>query len=332
MKLQDVRRIREEQAARALWQTGGRELNLAAVDEIIARKEAAAAWVGRRTKLFNRILLALAAAVYVWGFSATEDPGAWFFGGLFYGFLLWLAGWIAIASRYPIWDDDDLAFATRLRRSLDQEAEGVRRLRARAARNETFALYLRTFSAETRAMTYGEVQSMRASIYASVPEDGRGRPMPGAEAWAQREASQLKDEWTLKRRIVEAIAAVLPVVCLGNINLQDDKRSQLTALGVDEATVVTADWWQLFEELDAKSVLTFVVLDALTREISRELDHLMSRGRPFLVACSASANQELSALDSYRRLLEHPAVRHVVVSEHDLAPLQSALAAVLPSF
>jgi len=93
MKLQDVRRILEEEAARALWRKGGEGLNVAAVDEIIARKEAAEAWVRRRTKVFNRVLLALAAALYVWGFSAARDPWVWtFFGGFFYGFLLWVFG------------------------------------------------------------------------------------------------------------------------------------------------------------------------------------------------------------------------------------------------
>ena len=319
MKLQDVHRIRAEEAASELWRKGGEGLNVAAVDEIIARKEQAAAWVARRTKLLNRTLLTAIAALYVWGLFAFFSSG-WIVGGLFCGLLLWICGWIAIVIRYPL-SDDDLEFARRLRGNLEQEAEGVSRLRARAAHSARFALFLRTFKAETSALTSEKVESMRNSILDQRQE---------MRIHNQTLPEWLKDEWTLKLRIVEAVAAVIPVVCLGNINLQDDKRGQLAALGVEEATVVTADWWQLFKELDAKSVLTFVVLDALTVEISRELDHLMSRGRPFLVVCSAGTDRELSAHEGYRHLRAHPAVRHLIVSEHDLAPLRSALAAVAP--
>ena len=124
---------------------------------------------------------------------------------------------------------------------------------------------------------------------------------------------------------------MLPVVCLGNINLQDEKRADLAALGVDDATAVRVDWWPLIQELEAAAVLTFVVLDSLTTHIARELDHLMAQGRPFMVACTAVTVERLAAVGGYRDPVAHPAVRHVVVAEDNLVPLQSALAAFVPS-
>src|SRR5262249_21337049 len=138
---------------------------------------------------------------------------------------------------------------------------------------------------------------------------------------ADKLVANLKDEWTLKRQIVATIGAALPVVCLGNINLQKEKRADLAALGVDDATVVTVDWWELFKEVENAAALTFVILDELTVHIGRELDHLRNRGRPFILACSPATDQRLAAEDDYRNLILHPAVRHVVVTENNLAPL-----------
>ena len=333
MRLPDVRRIRDEETARALWQKGGEGLTVAAVEEIIARKETAAAWVALRTKLANGALLALAAALYVWGFLHGQPLEIWAFAGIFYGFLLWASGWILILSRYPVGDDVDLAFAKRLRRELEREKEGIALLRGRAARNEMFALYLRTFSAETKAMTAAGLSQASMAI---GRWDGVGALNPAGETLMlsrdtiERIIELREYEWAQTHQIVAAIAAVLPIVCLGNIELQEEKRADLTKLGVVDVTVVTEDWWPLFQELEAAAIVTFVVLDSLSREISRELEHLMAKGRPFIVVCNTATDTRLAGLHGYRALLAHPAVRHVVFSE-DLAPLQSVIANIVPS-
>ena len=97
--------------------------------------------------------------------------------------------------------------------------------------------------------------------------------------------------------------------------------------------MVSADWWSLFLELEAAAVFTFVVLDSLTGEIRRELDHLMAKGRPFIVVCSVLADVKLVAEDAYRYrvITRHPAAKHVVFTKDHLSQLQSALSDVVIS-
>jgi len=330
MKLNEVRRIHGEQSARLLWQIGGPDLTIASIDKIIARKETAEAWVRRRQRIFNWILLTLASSQFVCGFFVDWGPDM--FGRAILGLVLWAAGWFAMIARYPQ-EDVDLAFARQLRVDLEQESHRISRLRERAVSKQAYALYLRTFSAETAALTAAEVYRQAEDIRNNVevdPYDPAVRHLYAARGRiADKLVANLKDEWTLKRQIVATIGAALPVVCLGNINLQKEKRADLAALGVDDATVVTVDWWELFKEVENAAALTFVILDELTVHIGRELDHLRNRGRPFILACSPATDQRLAAEDDYRNLILHPAVRHVVVTENNLAPLQTLLAELL---
>jgi hypothetical protein len=332
MNLEDARRVHDETAARSLWQTGGEALSIAAVDEIVARKQAVQLWMKRHQQVLGWTLLAAVVGQFVLGFYVPFGPDAG--DRAFLGLVFGAVAWIAILIRYPTDEDADLAFALRLRAGLERETERLREVRARVARGEAFALYLRTFSAETAAMTSSDVQAKADDIRSTVEidtSDPAFRHLYAARGkLADRLVSQLRDDWTLKRQVVETIAAFSPVVCLGNIDLQDEKRKDLAALGVDEVTLIRTDWWPVFQELETAAALTFVILDSLTTHITRELDYLVARGRPFIVACATETDQRLSANDGYRSLIAHPAVRHVIVADDNLAGLEAALAALAP--
>lgn len=322
-----AQRIHGEHAARTFWQSGGEGLNIPALDEIIERKEAVMVWTAKRTRILNRVLLFIAGAVFVVPFFFRFNP-EWFIGGIIYGFLIWAFGWLVIASRYPVGDDPDLKFARRLREELEQEADAVDRLRARAERKEAFALYLRTFKSETDAMTELEMMRSRQALLDAAAQD-QADGLRGMALGKEESASRLKADWKLKRQVLATIGAEIPIVCLGNINLQHDKRADFTELKVDYATVVSADWWTLFQEMEASARFSFVVVDELTTEIGRELAHLMQKGKPFLVICSAFAHDRLKFVREYQNLIEHRSVRHIILAEDNLAPLQSAVAALV---
>jgi hypothetical protein len=334
MNLGDARRIRDEAAARSLWQAGGEALNVAAVDEIIARKQAVQPWMKQRRKTLGRLLLAAVIGQFVLGFYVPFGTDA--VGRAFLGLVCWVVTWIAIFIRYTANDDADLAFALRLRAGLERETDRLREVRARIARGEAFALYLRTFAAETAAMTLSNVLSRTENIRnaaEAVAVDSHCLRLdlyPARQETAERLISWLKDEWTLKHEVVRMMAAVLPVVCLGNIDLQDEKREDLAELGAVEVTLIRTDWWPVFQELETAAALSFVILDSLTTHITRELDHLVARGRPFIVACATETDQRLSANDGYRSLISHPAVRHVIFADDNLAGLEAALVPLAP--
>jgi hypothetical protein len=129
-----------------LWATGGKGFTVAAIDEVIARKQAAAAWLQRRATLLTCILVAFAvgqsALVSLFG-GGPKATVLSFVGALY----LCIFGRMAIENLYNLGEDVDLALAHRLRRTLRHETENIARLRARAARKEAFALYLRSFGA-----------------------------------------------------------------------------------------------------------------------------------------------------------------------------------------
>jgi hypothetical protein len=340
LKRSEATAISQEGAARSLFHAGAREIDLAALDAIIARKQVAAEWFRRRSWRSSAYPLASMAVAAVGGFAivlqvlgAGLDPRTWYGdprvgAAISVGMVAGVVGAVVAFMRASDVRDPDLAFALRLRSAILREDEDLKRLRARANGGGTFALYLRTFATEAHAQTYREAadDALRGIPPIAVASESDGLwAIDQMDKHTQATLKQVKSEWEFHLRIIDTIGRFAPVICLGNLFLQHEKLADLRRLGVDQVTFVRADWWPVLVEFADRATHVVVFVSAATASVDMELTHLVESGRSFVLVSSQATHQRMSVSTAYRNALAASGVTHVVLEDEDVAPLEMAL-------
>jgi hypothetical protein len=342
--------IGEERPARTLFDGPQDEIEDTKLRAIIARKAPALAWLKRRRRWSSWAALPiglsvglLAGVVILALQGAPLDPGAWgseaakwaLSNAFGYGFLVSMAtwfGWVWRAySHFPADYDFDLILAQKLLDALQRESADLARVQAQARSGERYALYLRTFRAESAARTFMEAygEDLRNSSLAFLPEEG-GLFSP---SFARRLntithktiISRVDAEWNLHLNVVRAIAKRDPVLCLGNLQTDEDKMNDFRKLGVNQVALVKTDWWPVFIELANRATIIVVFVSAETANVDRELDYLASSPRPFLLVSSSDCRGMIEASPGYAGAMRSPNAREVVITGKDVSPLEAAL-------
>lgn len=338
--LREARRIIAERAAETLWTRGGDAFTVEELDAIIERKRAAANYKHplRAPAYWSLLLVALGAGAIGAAWTGLETFFGWFFVG---GLCLALpcAALLADYFELPLAEqDEDLKLALLLRQELPGEATQMQRALTLLENGRPFILYLRTFAVETRALSESDVNRKRGQAWDTIKQLPT---LPDPESVASlrqdyflrksilEQAHRLHADWLIHREVLRAVGAAAPAVCFGNIFLGSDKREEVEKLGVMEVTIVSTEWWPVFERFASRAAAVVVYLETLTTSIARELKHLTVSQHPLIVVSKWSLDGSFDDREVLSAVQNNPNARGVLISSSDVSPLSQALADVI---
>jgi hypothetical protein len=253
--------------------------------------------------------LALAAGIGLVGYGVDRLDGAWW--------PLWYVGLALLLVLLPsvqiFLELSRLPFAIApLRRELElleREQTEVAQAMRLAASGAPFALFLRSFGVEAAgARVFDEKSHTMAEMTTQAQIMTGGVFTPSSMDYFPPEVADRSGAWNTQWIVLQALSDRLPTVLLGNARLPRSNPVPSPKHPINEAMVVTEDWWDIFLRLADRAAVVVMLLEEGSPSLLRELSFLSQSAVKTIVVSRFSGVATAGATN--------PFLQHVDFADH----------------
>lgn len=163
---------------------------------------------------------------------------------------------------------------------LEREQSDTQALLTFVNSGAKFALFLRSFASEAEGLSAQglkrllELEARQARLQNRYEDFGYAPDIANFDAHAK---------WTKELAVVDALAAHMPVVLLGNLRISPEMRGDLDRLGVKSLAILAQDWYDIFTALAARARVAMFYVEQVSPSLRREIAYATAHPLDYII-------------------------------------------------